>query len=214
LKDNCFNDAESLSGTQKSDSDEMSLDEIMSLWDRKAEDQGSEASLGTQTEEDENDETQQDENEEVDLPQISIYKGLISKTPAYSWLLARLRMELNLNPAEPNLMDAIGQKIISFLPLSHKVSRKKSSDVYKITYEVNWDPFAFFNEQAYEDEPDEAVGRAVTITGSAVDAQALSCEHYLRQTWPSAGKDTISLVRDVICSGRGYQHTCKFRTLQ
>jgi hypothetical protein len=76
--------------------------------------------------------------------------------------------------------------------ISHKVSRKKSVEAYKITFEIEWDPLAFIKEQEYREEPGEAIERAITLTGYAKDAQALTCAQYLRQTWPLA-RHTIGL---------------------
>lgn len=46
-----------------------------------------------------------------------------------------------------------------------------------------------------------AVERAITLTGSARDAQALTCVQYLSQTWPLAGEYTMQVVKDVIANG-------------
>jgi hypothetical protein len=91
-------------------------------------------------------------------------------------------------------MEAIRQEIIKSLPSSHRVSRKKPADAYTVTFMIEWDPLAFVKEQAYKEEPDEAVEIAITLTGSAKDAQALTCAQYLCQTWPSAGEHTIRIL--------------------
>ena len=111
-------------------------------------------------------------------------------------------------------MDAISQKIIQYLPLSHRVSRRKSAEAYEITFVTKWDLLAFFDDQMYKERPDEAVKTAITLTGSAKDAQALTCAQYLCQTWPSAGHHTIQLVQDVLNSVPGNQSTCKFPGLE
>jgi hypothetical protein len=149
----------------------------------------------------------QDSNEEAKDP---AYRDFIFKAPAYEWLIANLRKECFLAPAEPNSMEAIRRKIIYSLPSSHEVSRKKLAEAYKITFEIEWDPLAFVKEQKYKEQPDEAIEIAITLIGSAKDAQALTCAQYLRQTWPSAGGHTVQLVKDVLRSGRGHRHICKF----
>lgn len=152
----------------------------------------------------------EEENEETYMPEHLAYRDFIFKAPAYEWLLANLRREFHLCPAEPNSMDAIRRKILSSLPSSHKVSRKKSAEAYKMTFGIEWDPLAFVKEQEYREEPDKAIEMAITLTGTAKDAQALTCTQYLCQTWPSAGEHTIQLVKDVVRSGPGHRHTCKF----
>jgi hypothetical protein len=108
-----------------------------------------------------------------------------------------------------NSMEAIRQKIISSLP--HEV---KSTEAHKVTFVIEWDPLAFVKEQEYREEPDEAIEKAITLTGSAKDAQALTCAQYLCQTWPSTGEHTTRLVKDVLRSGPGHRHKCKFPSLR
>jgi hypothetical protein len=55
------------------------------------------------------------------------------------------------------------------------------------------DPSAFVREQEYREKPDEVVEITITLTGSAKDAQALTCAQYLCQTWPSVGRHTVGL---------------------
>jgi hypothetical protein len=61
---------------------------------------------------------------------------------------------------------------------------------------------------------EEVVAKVITLTGSAMDAQALTCEQYLCQTWPSAGEYIIRLVKDVVRGGPDHRHTCKFLGLK
>ncbi|KAF3404922.1 hypothetical protein DPV78_003397 [Talaromyces pinophilus] len=156
---------------------------------------------------------EQEENEEAIMPQLLEYKGFIFKAPAYKWLLASIRREFLLASAEPNVMESIRKTIVTSLPSSHKISRKTSSAAYKVTFVVRWNPLAFVNEREYKEEQDEAIGRAITLTGSAGDAQALTCAQYLSQTWPSSGSHIIQLIKDVVRAGPDNQRTCKFLNL-
>lgn len=156
------------------------------------------------------DEELEEEEQESAMPELYAYQDFIFKSPAYEWLLATLRKEFLLAPAKPNSMEAIRREILHSLPSSHKVSRKKSPQAYKVAFRIKWDPLAFVKEQGYGEEPCEAVKTAITLTGSAGDAQALTCGQYLRQTWPLSGEHTIRLLKDVVRSGPGYRHTCKF----
>lgn len=172
-----------------------------------------EASVDDLMNQDSNEENEE-ENAETNMPGLLAYRDFVFKAPAYEWLIASLRRECLLALAEPNTMEAIRRKIISSLPSSHEVSRKKSAETYKMTFGVEWDPLAFVKEQGYREEPDEAVEIVITLTGSAKDAQALTCAQYLCQTWPSAGEHTIRLVKDVLRSGPRHRHTCKFPGLK
>jgi hypothetical protein len=221
-----YSHEESLLDVQTSDTDKMSLSEVMGLWDTKLEDAEdaippdpqirdfNEANVNDLMSQDSNEEAEEEEKEEAIMPELLTYRDFISKTPAYEWLLASLHRESLMAPAEPNSMGTIRRKIIYSLPSSHKISRKKSAETYKVTFRVEWDPMTFIREQEYSVEPDEAVEIAITLTGSTKDAQALTCAQYLCQTWPSAGEHTIRLVKNVVRSGPGHQHTCRFSGLK
>jgi hypothetical protein len=154
------------------------------------------ASLNVLINKDPGEELEEEEQEESAIPELHAYQDFISKSPAYEWLLATLRKEFLLAPAEPNSMEAVRREILHSLPPSHKVSRKKSPQACKVTFRIKWDPLAFVEEQDYGEEPSEAVKTAITLTGSANDAQALTCGQYLRQTWPLSGEHTIRLLQD------------------
>jgi hypothetical protein len=144
----------------------------------------------------ENDDTFEDDTEPTS--DASPYRDFIVKTPAYSWLVASLQREATLTRATPNLMENIRGKILGALPSCHKVSRKAPSLEYKATFELDWDPLSFVKEQQYTENPDEALERAITLTGSANDAQAMTTREYLSQTWPATGKHVMRLVTDVV----------------
>jgi hypothetical protein len=95
---------------------------------------------------------EQEENEEAIMPQLLEYKGFIFEAPAYKWLLASIRREFLLTPAEPNVMGSIRKAIVTSLPSSHKISRKTSAAAYKVTFVVRWNPLAFVNEQEYKEK--------------------------------------------------------------
>lgn len=183
----------------------MSLDDIMSLWDEKLED--AEDVVDTDPSIDSKEESEHGD-EETNSTELPAYRNFIFETPAYEWLLASLRREFHLL-AEPNLMRAIRQEIIRVLPRSRKVSRMKSTEIYKVTFQVAWDPLTFIKEQGYKEEPDEAISLAITLTGSVKDAQALTCAQYLCQTWPISGNHIILLVQEVIRGEPGHHHFCK-----
>ena len=104
----------------------------------------------------------------------------------------------------PDLMEDIRRKVLCALPSSdHKVSNKA-------TFELDWDPLSFVKEQQYTESPDEALERAITLTGSANDAQAVTAGEYLSQTWPATGKNVMRLVIDVIRNTADHHAGCKY----
>jgi hypothetical protein len=111
-----------------------------------------------------------------------------------------------LNQDISDLMEDIRAKILGALPFYHEVGRSSS---YKATFELDWDPLSFVKEQRYTESPHEALERAITLTGSANDAQAMTTVEYLSQTWPATGKHVMRLVADV---ARNIDHSasCEF----
>lgn len=153
----------------------------------------------------------QDEEDGIErLPDASPYRNFIVKTPAYDWLIASLQREVTLTRANPDLVDAIGKNILGALPSYRKVSRKTASREYKATFLVDWDPLAFLIEQQYAERSEIALERAITLTGSANDAYAMTTTKYLSQTWPATGKQVMRLVMDVICNTIDHHVTCQY----
>lgn len=217
---------ESLSNKHDHEHDKMPLEDLMSNWYQTLEDPEAgrfpepnfnETSVDDLGNQDSTEEVAEEEienagdvgDEEIKMPELSAYRDFILTAPAYEWLLSRLRREFLLAPAEPNHMEAIRREIIKSLPSSHKLSRQKSAEAYKMTFVIEWDPIAFIKEQLYKEEPDEAVEIAITLTGSAREAQALTCVQYMCQVWPLVGEHTIRLVKDAVRSGPGQRYTRK-----
>ncbi|KAH8812428.1 hypothetical protein F5884DRAFT_309735 [Xylogone sp. PMI_703] len=186
----------------------MPLNDIMNNWYQSLEDPIDEEPPGSEASVDDLMDLDSYEDGEANMPELLAYQNFIFQSPAYEWLLANLRREFFLTSPEPNYMEIIGKKIIQCLPSSHVVSRKRSAESYEITFEIEWSPLAFVSEQMYKEELGEAIENAITLTGSTNDAQALTCAQYLCQTWPLSGEYTIKLIKDVVRSGAGHQHTC------
>ncbi len=150
---------------------------------------------------------EEDENEELSPTGMEEYQKLISKDPGYEWLLDRLRRDILLSPPEQDVMNKIRMEILKSCCSTRRISRKESSQGYKVRFYIDWNPFAFLDEQEY-DEPDaQAIANAITLTGSCKDAQALSCREYLTQTWPSTGPCIIQLIQKLLRDRDGFDET-------
>ena len=151
--------------------------------------------------------------EAVDEPELSydpsLYRDFITKSPAFSWLVTSLQREATLTRATPDVMETIRDSVLSILPSTHKVSRRESSVEYKIVLELDWDPLIFLEEQQYTEKPDKALKRAITLTGSKNDAQALTASEYLSQTWPATGEFVMDLVVGVVHNLTTRHATCE-----
>lgn len=144
-----------------------------------------------------------DEVEECKPIDLEAYRTFVFQSPAYKWLLEQLLGEAYLDSSEADVLKGIRQEIGSALPTPRSVSRRVCSEPYQIRLEMDWDPKSFIKEQKYEEPAAEAVERAITITGSSTNAQALTCSQYLCQTWPSSGNYTSQLIKDLLSSGAG-----------
>lgn len=138
------------------------------------------------------------------------YRDYILKSPAYRWLIGSLRRESILKRATPvDVMSRIGADILAALPAPRSVSRGVSSQRYKATLELRWDALLFLEEQSYTEPAETALRRAITITGSADDAQAATTRDYLVQTWPNGGT-IMQLIEDVTRSGQNSPVSCMY----
>lgn len=102
--------------------------------------------------------------------------------PRYEWLLDRLHRELQLSRQDVDVMEEVRQKIFSILPARRQVSSKQPSQALTILNTIKWDVKAFLAEHDYQQPETSAITNAVTLTGSNVDVQALSCLNYIKQT--------------------------------
>jgi hypothetical protein len=144
------------------------------------------------------------EDDEVDDEDVSgAYREIIINSPAYSWLIANLQRETLLTRANPDFLKELEDRVLSALPTSHRVSRRISSQAYKATFELDWDPMLFVREQDYVENPSDALERAITLTGQMNDAQAATTRAYLSQTWPTTGGHAMQLVTDVVGNTTG-----------
>lgn len=107
-------------------------------------------------------------------------------------------------------METIRTGVLAALPSSHHhVSRSAPSRRCRVTLELGWDPLAFVDEQSYSEAPGDALERAVTITGTADDAQAVTAGEYLVQTWATGGR-IMQLVKEVARRGRHNSVSCMY----
>jgi hypothetical protein len=155
--------------------------------------------------------TEKDRKIDLEMQELSDYRGLLFEDAAYLWLLESLHRECRLAPATPDYMVEIRQGIVKHLPSSHIVSRHHPAETFKAIFEVRWDPVVFLQEQGYEGARGDLIETFVTLTGSSTDAQALTCIKYLVQTWPFSGADIMRLVKEVISDRRSQEYECKLR---
>ncbi|KAL3252159.1 hypothetical protein ABHI18_010239 [Aspergillus niger] len=194
----------------RQDDTKMELGDLMDLWDQNLEDADDDLAIPQFDSGAENSDSDEDiliEDDE-NLPEHATYRKLITGSPVYEWLLGSLRRKLQLHPAEPNVQDAIRDRILKTLPSSRRVSRYDQPTVYQVVYLLKWDPVSFIAEQEYDISKEGFLGKIITITGTSQDAQAMTCLQYLHQTWHSYGANILQLVEAALVDERGYEHRC------
>ncbi|OTA56890.1 hypothetical protein K449DRAFT_437747 [Hypoxylon sp. EC38] len=134
------------------------------------------------------------------VPDIVSYRNFIGGTPAYDWLKGILKREATLSRGDPDLMEDIGREVLRTLLSLNKVSRRTSSQYCSATFELHWEPLVFMKEQKYTGIP-EVLGKVITLTGTADDAQAIPAMKYLSQAWPATGKYMMHIIIDAIHNG-------------
>ncbi|KAL7901943.1 hypothetical protein HDV64DRAFT_267145 [Trichoderma sp. TUCIM 5745] len=132
------------------------------------------------------------------LPELSAYRDFISMHPAYEWLLQSIQKELYMD-MPGNIQAKIRDTILGHLPRAQISSTREAPKIYILTFTADWDPVLFLKEQEYRESLEKAVERAITITGSKIDAQAVTTTQYLQQIWPSSGIHLLHVVKHVVC---------------
>lgn len=172
----------------------MSLNDKMSMWDRRAGDDRSTDDKAEIT-------------NQADLPE---YHKIIFDSAAYEWLLASLRNEIILqwSAKQPHVMvKGIRQQILDQLPTG-TVRKQRALSGHKVKFDLQWgDAFKGWFEHESTDRfirSDQSFAELITVTGSAEEAQALTIKQYLCQTWPKRGPQLLGVLQNAINSHDHY----------
>lgn len=147
-----------------------------------------------------------DENEEHDADEmglgqaaaeLSTLRDCLVNSSAYQWLNNALTREILLAPAVPNVRDRIRHEVLCSLPPT-RVSRLHDAQSYNAIFEMDWDPRTFIKRQNYDEESDDPIGMAITLTASSQDSQALTARQYLSQIWPTIGDHVMRMIQEIL----------------
>ncbi|ETS73790.1 hypothetical protein PFICI_14736 [Pestalotiopsis fici W106-1] len=157
----------------------------------------------------------EDQNDEPDhsrdeyLPKaLSDYYRVVQNSSAYEWLRGRLRREILYPITGISHIARIHEVVlenIAFLKVSWQTSLAKCN----VQYVVDWDPLDFVTSQDYGEPPNEVIIRALTLTGSLTNAEALTSGDYIRRTWPDTGEHFLHLLQLLLKSGKGVSHSVR-----
>jgi hypothetical protein len=154
-------------------------------------------------------------SEEIDqrVPGYPQLRTFLIKCEAYKWLLASAESCALLTLRKGSTMDNISQAIDAAqgdLSSRHSFNAPLAPPSSTIRFDLDWDLPSFLKEQNYDPSLENAFERAITITGSDVTAQALSCIDYMRQTWPYSGPLLIRAFQQALASPELFT-ACKSR---
>ncbi|KAL1637009.1 hypothetical protein SLS58_009535 [Diplodia intermedia] len=144
-----------------------------------------------------------DEDDEPDETELPSYRKLVVGTPEFDWLIGNIRKELVLQTAPNSAVEAISGRIracIRSMRRFRHISRRQQPEACQALFEVDCDILGFSRSQNYEVQSREAIGTAVTLTGTIIDAQACTCAQYMRQTWPTTGIATLELLEHLVAA--------------
>ncbi|KLU90944.1 hypothetical protein MAPG_09469 [Magnaporthiopsis poae ATCC 64411] len=147
-------------------------------------------------------EVQKKDEDEDGPPELARYRTIAFQEPAYQRLIDSMKREVVLAPAQGSL--DMARQIYSEIDKAlsggkgSSVSRGRPSQSSEAVFDVDWNPWAFVDEQGYEEEASEAIAAALTLTGSEVDAEALPTSEYLRRTWPGMGLPVLELIQEIV----------------
>lgn len=117
-----------------------------------------------------------------------------------------MKSSILLTELEGTVMAHIGEEIARGLKA---VSRRYGyTQLCKGFFEILWDLPQFIQDE-FPDKNDLQLGSIITITGSCVDAQALTCAEYMHQVWPTTGLDTLKALQETMNQGLRISHSCK-----
>lgn len=130
-------------------------------------------------------------DDEVDelFSDIEGIRDLLVSSEAFEHLAADLRRTLYCG--DEHVMNRIESTILSGLADS-----STSANVHTAVFLVEWSLPSFMMSQYDEDVPQ--IGSVVTLSGSALYAQATTCLEYAKTVWPSSGSDFVAAMEAML----------------
>jgi hypothetical protein len=126
-------------------------------------------------------------------------RSYLLNSDAYKWLLDSARAAARISDQEGTILDQISRTFDDGIKLIRPQTSRRFVEI-QAQYHIDWDLCNFLEEQDYGIALDTAFERAITLTGSCTNAQALSCRDYMFQTWPSGGIELMNLLAKALVS--------------
>ncbi|KAF2997752.1 hypothetical protein E8E14_005558 [Neopestalotiopsis sp. 37M] len=140
---------------------------------------------------------------EDDLPPaFAEYQHAIENSSAYHWLRSKLEHDLLHSISGDPYISMIGDAVFDH-DIYRRVSRKSPPAKCIVEYVVDWNLLDFIQSQGYSEAPEDVVVQALTVTGSPIEAEALTCGNYIQRTWPQSGNQFLRLLQELVVKDRG-----------
>lgn len=146
----------------------------------------------------------EDESAEWRVAENNLFPEIVH-AEAWRWLTSRITQNITSFSQQLSIQDVIAYQVKKKIYQSTKTERQRSH--HDVTFEVEWDPIAFIQEQCYDQSPQEAIARAITLTGTATEARAVESAQYTKEMWPFSSVFVMRVVQDVV-SGRPDLTSC------
>ncbi len=170
----------------------MTFDEKVFLWDFQGslfDDVPVEVPTDVWTSEEKADDTFETS---LHTPNIDLHKArdFLLAGEEYQMLVQKLRLAAELTPRQGTVIESVRNAVLEVFP-----DGAASTVYHRFTAEVfmDWSFEGFMSDQ-YGKEDRPSLCDAITITGSIVDAQAMTCGSYCSQTWPWLGLGVLQAI--------------------
>ncbi|KFX99399.1 hypothetical protein V490_01813 [Pseudogymnoascus sp. VKM F-3557] len=168
----------------------MSLFDKVSMWQNRV------SEIDTVPENDELFEGVRDVDDEItNEVNLSMYNGIILKSPSYEWLLSSLKQERFLQWGSRH----IRQKILDKLPTG-TISKRRPLGACEVTFNLQLDTTADRGNGLFTKliTSEILLSKLITVTGYQKQSQALTVEQYLHQTWPTYSLQLLDILQKAI----------------
>jgi len=154
-----------------------------------------------------NEEHEQEEIEDFAISHYPEAWKFLTNGHGYQWLLGRVRTEMILTGRVDTVAEDIRQEILRGLSSSNPEPGHRH--ILSQAFEIRWNIRDFLKEH-YADQEYPQLGTLITLVGSGMDAQALTCAEYMRQVWPTTGVETLDALQKALGNGLENWYTRKF----
>ncbi|KAI0201130.1 hypothetical protein F4808DRAFT_470051 [Astrocystis sublimbata] len=188
--------------------DVMPIHDKMVLWARQNNQQAEETQDRDEFEF-QSDHVYDDDGMFENFPEIHEYRQTLLVSPAYSWLLKSVIIEIDLEiPVESD--DARGKirkKILKILEEPSKISQQKAPGTRPIVFNLPWIR-NYLISQEYDEPIGIALPRAMVVIGSDDQSFVTTCGEYLETLWPDIGPQILGLCISLLNSSHRLVATC------